>query len=233
MIKRVEISVFPSHLRPIDCDRYIEGHKKVLEAYGVTQVTSAKYDWKERTSTYIVMVEEMETKRMLGGARIQLAEEGHPLPIEMAINELDPAIFTLVKEKAVRGTAEFCGLWNSREVAGYGIGSAILGRVGVAMLEPLNLGSMFILGSPATVRAGQSVGFEVVRSLGINGTFYYPKEDLLATAMIVGDPAAIPGADPVSREAIFSLRKIPVQTTTEKGPKGILEAHYNLVLETI
>lgn len=205
----------------------------MLEAYGVTQVTSAKYDWKERTSTYIVMVEEMDTKRMLGGARIQMSEEGHPLPIEMAINELDPRIFTLVKQKAVDGTAEFCGLWNSREVAGYGIGSAILGRVGVAMLEPLHLGSMFILGSPATVRAGQSVGYEVVRSLGINGTFYYPKEDLLATAMIVDDPSTIKAADPRSREAIFSLRKTPVQTTVEKGPKGVLEAHYNLVVETI
>src|SRR3546814_16772702 len=81
------------------------------------------------------------------------------------------------------GTCELCGLWNSREVAGMGIGSFILARVGAVISSQLPLKSIFVLCAPVTVRMGKRVGAVVEKELGNEGMFFYPKDDLIATAM--------------------------------------------------
>jgi len=226
----VKINVFRADERPDDCMRYVEGHRKVLEAYGVTQVTSANLDWMYEPYTYIISVDSAEDKKMLGGARIQLASGTLPLPIETAIDKLDERIYDFVKSKAAFRTAEFCGLWNSREVAGYGIGSIFLGRVGVAIASQLRLGSLFAFASQATYKNCVKVGFRVLTDLGINGTFYYPKENLLATALVIEDLDVLAGADEVDRNRILDLREHPLQVAVEKGPKGEIEVDYDLRL---
>src|SRR5690242_11163199 len=174
---KVRLKVFRADTDPEECMRYVEGHRRVLEAYGVTQVTSANIEWIYEPYTYIVLVESDDDNRVLGGGRVQISGGKTPLPIETAIDGLDPRIFDFVKEKAASGTGEYCGLWNSKEVAGYGIGSILLVRVGISILDQLNIGSLFAFCSPATVKISTRVGYRVLASLGVNGTFYYPKED--------------------------------------------------------
>ncbi|MEX6687320.1 hypothetical protein QTN47_07425 [Danxiaibacter flavus] len=224
----VDIRIFRADENPDDTMRYIQGHRKILEAYGVTQVTSASLDWMNEPYTFIVMVESAELGKVMGGARIQIASGQLPLPIETAIDDLDTSIFDYVKAKIPGRTAEFCGLWNSREVAGFGIGSIFLGRVGVAIIEQLRLGSLFAFASQATYKNCMRVGFRIIKKLGINGTFYYPKEDLLATALIIEDPADLEGANEEDRERILDMRNRPVQTAIEKGPKGEIIVNYDL-----
>lgn len=226
---RMKIKVFRADKDHESCLRYIDGHRKVLEAYGVTHVTSVNVDWMYEPYTYIVLVESKEDERVLGGGRVQIADGKIPLPIETAIDDLDPRIFDMVREKALQGgTGEYCGLWNSKEVAGLGIGSIILVRTGIALLEQLKLGSLFAFCSPATVRISNRVGYSIIHSLGVNGTFYYPKEDLLATALLLEDPLQLSHANPVDRDRIMDLRRRPVQLVEERGPKGIVEVEYDL-----
>lgn len=224
----IKIRVFRADQEPEHCMRYVDGHRKVLEAYGVTQVTSANLDWMHEPYSYIILVESSEDGRVLGGARIQLASGTVPLPIETAINDLDTRIYEFVKQKSFQRTAEFCGAWNSREVAGYGIGSIFLGRVCMSIIIQLRLGSIFAFASPASLKLCQRVGFRIIRSLGINGIFYYPKEDLVATALIIEDPIEILGAQEEDREKILFLRENPVQKSIEKGPRGEIEVDYDL-----
>lgn len=228
----VKIKAFRADQDREECMRYVEGHHKVLEAYGVTKVTSADLSWMEEPYTYIVLIEGQETGEVLGGGRIQLAGGKIPLPIETAIDKMDTRIFDLVKEKAKNGTAEYCGLWNSKKIAGYGIGSVVLIRVGVAILDKLKVGSLFGFCSPATLKNCKSVGYQIIESLGINGTFYYPKEDLLATALLIPDPITLKYADPSERVKIFDMRKNPVQKTIEYGIKGKIEVEYDLGIES-
>lgn len=230
---KVSIRIFRADQEIDSCMRYIEGHRKVLEAYGVTQVTSANIDWVYHPSTYIVLVESTEDGRVLGGGRIQIADGKIPLPIETAIDKLDPKIYDLVKAESEKyGTGEYCGLWNSREVAGYGIGSILLIRIGIAMMDKLNIGSLFAFASPVTLKLSLKVGYKVLREVGINGTFYYPKEDLLATALMLDDPHELTTAIPSERERILDLKKNPVQKTIESGPKGEIEVDYDLRIKT-
>ena len=126
--------------------------------------------------------------------------------------------------------AEFCGLFNSKEVAGYGIGSMFLGRVAIAIASQIGVKYLMGLCSPATLRNSARVGFEILRDLGINGKFYYPKEGLIATSLIINDLDNLPNADPHERERIFDLRRNPTQQTMEKGPKGELEIVYEINL---
>lgn len=224
----IKISVFRADLNPEKCQSYIDGHRKVLEAFGVSQVTSADLSWRTEPHSFLITVDSSETGETLGGGRIQMTGGHVPLPIETAIDKLDTRIYDYVNEKARFGTGEYCGLWNSKKIAGFGIGSILLMRIGISILDQLHVGSLFAFASPATLKRSISIGYKVIKSLGINGTFYYPKEDLLATALIIEDPLQLAGADPEERETIFSLRSQPVQKITEHGPKGAIEVEYDL-----
>lgn len=229
-LKRVSIKAFRADENEAECLKYVEGHRKVLETYGVTHVTSANLSWMKEPC-YVILVESTDTGEVLGGGRVQVATGHLPLPIETAINKLDTRIFDMVKDRIVHGgTGEYCGLWNSRKIAGYGIGSVVLVRIGIAILNQLNLGCLFAFCSPATVPISMSVGYRIINSLGNNGTFYYPKEDLLATALMLEDPLELKYADPAERKIIFDLRDNPVYCTREQGRRGMLEVDYNLQL---
>ncbi len=208
--------------------RYAEGHRKVLEAYGIKQVTSTKHDWLEDPNTYVVIVESEDRKRILGGTRIQLKTEHLPLPMEVAIAKIDSGIYKYMEQFGDYNVAEFCGLFNSLEVAGYGIGSIYLGRSAIAIASQLGISSLVGLCSPVTLSISKRTGFEVLTDLGDNGAFFYPKEGLIATSIIIRDLENLPHANPREREKIFELRKNPSLNITELGRKGPMEISYNL-----
>ncbi|MCF0057224.1 hypothetical protein [Dyadobacter sp. CY356] len=210
--------------------RYVEGHRKVLESYGVKKVTSASIDWLHDPQTYVVLVESEDGEKIYGGGRIQIRSNEMKMPMEDAIAKIDQGIYQYVDNIGNESIAEFCGLFNSKEVAGYGIGSIFLGRIGVAIATQVGVKYLMALCSPATLRNCARVGFEIIRDLGNNGTFYYPKEGLVATALIIKDIENLPGANGEERERIFDLRQNPVQEAIEKGPKGEMDIYYNTKL---
>lgn len=216
------------------CQRYVEGHSKVLKIYGITMITSAKVEWFEDKDTYVILVESENGEKIYGGARIQVAGGKYQLPIETALTKFDNSIHKIVDDLRPSGTGELCGLWNSREVAGYGIGSIYLGRVGVALATQLNINTLFALCAPATVKNCMNVGFLVHEQLGDKGTFYYPKEGLVATAVLLSDTFELSTADPGEREKILQLRENPVHTAIDMGPKEReIEIDYNLVIPNL
>jgi len=172
----------------------------------------------------------MDDLRVLGGGRIQLRSKGFPLPLEEAIAEIDPSIIKYMDQFEDLEVAEYCGLWNSKEVAGYGIGSIYLVKVGVAIASQFNLKKMLALCSPATVRISKKVGYEVIETLGDNGTFYYPKEGLIATLLAIDNINELPTADSIERDFIFRLRNNKVHQTLETGPKGDMMVKFNLIV---
>jgi len=216
------------------CETYIDGHKRILDAYGVSKVTSASTDWKYDPSTYIIIIFDANDKsKIYGGARIQVRTETLKMPMEGAIAILDPGIYKYVDQYGDDNVAEFCGLWNSIEVSGYGIGSMLLGRIGVAISDQLNIKCLMALCSPATLRNCIKLGFEKIEELGNKGTFYYPKEDLIATALIIKDISNLPTGDPATRDAIMNLRENPVQFAVETGPKGQMEINYDITINLV
>lgn len=213
------------------CERYLEGHQHVLKVFDIAHITSAKPVWMDNPNCYIIMVESLFGEKVYGGARIQIADGTNPLPVEDAVREIDDNIHKLVEEKTKEGTGELCGLWNSREVAGMGIGSIFLGRTSISIVNQLNIKSLFALCAPATLRNCLKSGFEVERSLGNNGSFYYPKIDLIATALIMNDPIGLSKTLPSERECIMELRDSPNHMKVEETLKGKITVEYELSIE--
>lgn len=229
---KLSIRVFKAPDDKESCQKYYEGHSRVLRIYGITMITSAKQAWFDDPNTYVILVESENGEKQYGGARIQVAGGEFGLPIEDALTKFDHNIHDYVRELQAKGTGELCGLWNSREVAGLGIGSIYLGRVGVAVARLLNLETLYALCAPATVKNCLNVGFLVDERLGDKGTFYYPKEGLVATAVLLHDLGPLSTADPDERNKILDLRHNPIQKKLEQSPReSMLEIEYNLLIK--
>jgi hypothetical protein len=69
--------------------------------------------------------------------------------------------------------------------------------------------------------------------LGNRGTFFYPKIDLIATSIVVRDPAKLATADTYHREQILNLRENPTQTRVEETSRGPLKIEFDLKLKNI
>ncbi len=215
------------------CKKFMLGHRAVLENIGVKKITSSKDEWMENPAVFVIIVENIESNKVLGGARVHVAEGKQPLPIEEATGYLDDSIYGIIKKYADNGTGEICGLWNSREVAGMGIGSVFLTRACVAISSQIQLQSLFALCAPYTISMAENVGYTILYNVGKNGTFYYPKLDLVATAMILEDVALLSKASMEERNSIFDLRKNPNQIKNETLKNKDLVLNFNLEIQNI
>jgi hypothetical protein len=163
-----------------------------------------------------------------GGARIHVAGGTQSLPIEQATGMMDDSVFDLIWQYAQQGTGEICGLWNSREISGYGIGSIFLTRAAVTISNQIGIKSLFALCAPYTIKLAEAVGYKIDYRIGNKGTFYYPKLDLLATTMILDDVNSLVNANIEHRTTIMQLRSNPNQVRIEELRNKRIEIHYTL-----
>ena len=222
----VRLRAFRAIDDPKACELFIEGHTNVLASIGVKKVTSSKDEWMYNPAAFVLIVESLDGENVYGGARVHVAGGSQPLPVEEATGKMDNKIFNLVYQYAQNGTGEVCGLWNSREIAGYGVGSIFLTRAAVAISTQIGINSLFALCAPYTVKMAESVGYKLENRVGNNGTFYYPKLDLIATTMILEDIKNLPLADPDERNAINKIRSKSDVTEIEILRKREIEIEY-------
>src|SRR5690606_29897880 len=118
------------------------------------------------------------------------------------------------------------GLWNSREIAGYGVGSIFLTRAAVAISTQIGLTSLFALCAPYTVKMAESVGYQLETRVGNKGTFYYPKLDMMTTTMILHEHDSLTNADTQEQEAIIRSRNQSELTRIENLRRKEIEIEY-------
>jgi hypothetical protein len=215
---------------PERCEKFVKGHADVLRQYGVIKVTSSNNDWTTNPFVYVVTVETEETGEVVSGLRIHIAHPKYPLPMEMAVSQVDHKIFGLVKEYSNEGTGEVSGLWNSKSISGYGVGAFLLIRAGIAIASQLKLGSLLALVAEYTLKPSLQKGFEIEEGIGNSGTFFYPKLDLVATSIVMKDPYNLPMAEAYERDIIQNLRSNLQCSKLEIGPKGEFLVEYDLVI---
>ncbi len=121
-------------------ERYLTGHKQVLQDYGITNITTNNRVWIDMQSVYAIVAEN-EQGELVGGIRLQMADGVHPLPVEKAIGHMDGRIHDVVKSYADQGVGELCALWNAKSVAGYGI-SVMLTMAGISITNQVNCNTL-------------------------------------------------------------------------------------------
>lgn len=226
----VRLRAFRAIDDPETCALFVEGHMHVLTNLGIQKITSSRNEWLTNPASFVLVVESLDRKKVYGGARIHVAGGSQPLPIEQATGAMDMKIYDLIWKYGQSGTGECCGLWNSREIAGYGIGSIFLTRAAIAIAPQIGIKSLFALCAPYTVKLSESVGYKIEQRVGNNGTFYYPRLDLIATTMILENVKDLSSANEENRSAIYELQDNLNIVRTETLRKKQIEIHYEMVI---
>ena len=104
------------------CKRLLEGHRRVLEAYGIKNLSSFRTDWFRRDDVWIIAVLTPDGERVLAGARLQPGLVANDFPLHQAVGHVDPNVGTFLEQIIPDKAYELNALWNSIELAGMGMG---------------------------------------------------------------------------------------------------------------
>lgn len=233
----VHNSFYINAYRAIDdrslCMQYINGHVKVLEDFGITSITSNNSLWIENTDMYCVVAFDSKTDEMVGGIRIQIANGVMPLPVEKAIGKMDSRIYDVIKNYAFQGgVGELSGLWVSNKLRGLGMGPYLV-RAIISSANQLNFKTLIGICGENTLTMFKNVGFLIDQSLGKNGGFPYPSEDLTAHVVGILNAITLESAASFDKQIMINLRNNPVINRIETNHHFISEISYNLVFKNI
>lgn len=220
----ITLRAFRAVSDPETCDRFFNGHVNVLRSYGVEPISSSKREWFDNPEVYGVIAERGDT--VLGGVKIHKVGGTQMLPVEDSVGYMDHNVYRVVEESAKDGAGEACGLWNAREVSGWGLSNVMMLAV-VSITDQLDIKWLFGLTSDHTLPLFRKLGYEIIPTLGDNGDFVYPTPEYLAR-VIKMNAKTLSGALPYNRDVIMALRAQPEQTRLEKTKKGVVEIAYQL-----
>lgn len=221
---------FKATEEPELCQQFKAGHVQVLIDYGIANVTTNNDSWMQDDLVYGVVAYRVNDNKMVGGVRVHISSNNIRLPVEDAVGKMDPNIFNIITYfRENGGVGELCALWNAKEVSGLGL-SLLLIRSGISIVSQLNLGSLFTICASYTMPMVKRVGFLVEDTLGKEGGFVYPNENYIAKVLRRMNAVTLESAEPYDKARIFDLRKDPLQTFDEEGPKYKVKIIYNLIL---
>ena len=215
------------------CHEFIKGHVKVLADYGISSITSNNTFWIENPFMYCIVVEDVITKELLGGIRIQIADGITPLPVEKAVGYMDARIYDVVKRFAFSGgVGELNGLWVSNKLKGVGMGPYLV-RAAIASASQLNFVTLIGICGENTLQMFINVGFLLENSLGKNGGFPYPSEDLTAHVVGILNAVSLETAASYDRNIMTVLRSNKVIDRIETNNNFISNISYNLLYNNV
>ncbi len=223
------IRAFQAPADPAGSAEFLREHRKVLEDFGITNVTTNEETWMQDPDTYVIVAEHPELG-MVGGVRIQLARPDLELPMVHAVGKLDPHVTTVLERLAFEGrSAELCGLWNAHRYVGRGL-PLLLGYASTSLASQLGLRTMVCLIAHYTLHHALKVGFTMLDEVGNGGTFSYPIPSIKAIALCLTDVIAVQDAHWDHRQRVISLRLRPEQIAQENPLDKAMTVDYRLNL---
>lgn len=228
-VAEVRLRVIKATEDPLAVDKYIKGHEEVLLNNGVS--LSKGYDyWRELDSVYLLVAESLDSEVCYGGARLHVWNGEDPLPMQLFLSNLEPRIFIELDQFAQRneGIVEIGGLWNSRLVAGLGLGSEHLIRTSIAATAFIPVKNVFTFCSPFVSRFADDFGFKAYETLGQNGKFPFPDDRWMSTINYMEDKMELNSAKQEEKEKIFDIRtnRKFIKLYTDRGRN--LQIHFDL-----
>ena len=215
------------------CNYYLKGHTKVLLDYGISNITSNNRVWMDNPDIYCLTIQNQDTDEMMGGIRIQLANGIYPLPVEDAIGYMDNKIYTIVENYANNGgIGELSALWVDNRLRGLGVGVYLV-RAAIASASQLNFKTMTGICGDVTLKMFNDVGFIIETSLGNNGQFYYPNDELIAHVVGILDAISLESAADYDKNIMVSFRNNFIQEREECDTGKRITIDYNLIYPNV
>ncbi|MEX0811280.1 MAG: GNAT family N-acetyltransferase [Chitinophagales bacterium] len=229
MTEPITIRAFRAIDEPETCQKFYKGHIDALRSFGVEPISSAKIEWIENPNVFGVIAE--YNNKILGGVKLHRYDYNYKLPIENSVGYLDDKIFKIIEKNRTKNLGELCGLWNTREIAGRGLGYVLL-RALVVITSQVQVDTLISLSSDHTIKMLRGLGYRVIRTLGNNGEFLFPTKDYIARVMILNSKT-LSWALPYNKTTMLSLRDKPEQFRIESGNKGKINVKYNLNISVL
>jgi len=211
------------------CQAMVEGHKRVLHAYGIKNISSFNTDWMGRDDVILIVAMSADGNKILAGTRLQSGDKPEDLPLYQAVGHMDeglkPWLATLLKDQ----TMELNGMWNSIELAGMGLGVEWMVQSAMASMSILDLRNILALTSPVTRKMRDKMGWSIKDQFGDDGYFKYPNDKLLASIEQFIFPDDLPKSQKEVRVFLDELWADPTGYVMNiKGPKGKLKVRFNI-----
>jgi hypothetical protein len=227
-VAQAEVRVFRSNEHPGLCHEMVDGHRAVLMAYGIKNLTTFNRDWIGRSDVLAILAQGADG-RILGGARMQRIHDLSDMPLFRAVSEQDPELARVLQPYIDEGAWELGGLWNSMELAGMGVEATFLIQAAMAAMPLSDARHMFALTSPVTRRMQTALGFETQGGVGDDGFFIYPTPTLKASIARFTFPEQLTLATAEVREFLKGIWEDPMTFAHEMGgPKGEMLVRFRL-----
>lgn len=226
---KIILKAFRAPDQPELCAEFLREHRKVLEDFGIENVSTNTDTWMHDPGAYMIVALH-ESLGMVGGIRLQLAAENVPLPMEEAIGKLDPRVAPALEALRAKGNGEVCSLWNANRYANMGV-PVLLSQAVTAMASMAGVQHMVCLVAHYTQRHPRRNGFVVMNEVGEQGCFSYPIPSIKAIAMVNNDTLLLSDASQTQRHTIYSIRMRPRQVRVESPASTPLEVHYEMCLD--
>lgn len=227
-METLSFKAFRAPDEPELCAEFLRQHRKVLEDYGISNVTTNTASWTSDPDTFVIVAISSRSG-MIGGVRIEVDKPNRHLPIHEALFGLDPNIQGTLERLRFSGNAEVCGLWNANRYSSKGLPS-LLAFAAVSVANQIGIRSMVCLVAHYTLRHALKAGFTIIENLGDGGTFTYPIPSIKAIAMIIPDVTTLAHANSVHRQSLLSLRLRPNQKRVDLIGGELIELDYQLCI---
>ncbi|MCB0772706.1 MAG: hypothetical protein KJZ58_04155 [Flavobacteriales bacterium] len=228
-VERITLKAFCAPDEPELCEEFLREHRKVLEDFGISHVTTNNEVWMHDPDCYVIVALH-ETLGMVGGIRLKIDQPGSPLPMAAAIRKLDPNVDEVLAGLQPFGNGEVCGLWNAHRYNGKGI-PVLLSQAVTAMAVSAGARKMVCFVAHYTQKHPAKNGFVVMDTVGDHGYFPgYPIPRIIAIAMVNPDTMLLEHASTEHRQLLYSLRLRPEQVRWEKPGSTVLEVTYQMRL---
>lgn len=173
-LREVTLHVFASADDPALSRQFAEGHKAVLKASGITNLTSFGDEWMGDPDTTVFLLTCQDDEVLLSGMRLQKRQADHPLPLERAVGRNHPEVVRALDAHQQEGCGEFCALWSRRETAMAGIGMLTMACVGLGVMPRLDIRHGYAFMGTNMRPIQRELGFDIKEDWGEDGVFHYP-----------------------------------------------------------
>lgn len=211
------------------CQAMVEGHKRVLHAYGIKNISSFNTDWFGRDDVILIVAMSADGNKILAGTRLQSGDNPEDFPLYQAVGHMDEGLKPWLSNLVKDGTMELNGMWNSIELAGMGLGVEWMVQSAMASMSILDLRNILALTSPVTRKMRDKMGWSIKDQFGDDGYFNYPNDKLLASIEQFVFPDDLPKSQKDVRVFLEELWADPTGYVMNiKGPKGKLKVRFNI-----
>lgn len=225
VLSEVCLRIFRADEDTSSCEQFLAGHREVLLAAGIRNLTSMDRSWVGSPDHTVFMLLDAAGDRVLSGMRLMRRTAFNRLPMERAVSTGHPEVSRIVESHMDEGCGEFCALWSHREVAVAGVGMVPMACAGLGVMPVVDVRHGFAFMGRNMNAMQRSLGFDIMKDVGVAGSFDYPTSPILSEIGHFISPESLNNSQEFVQNFVRAMAEEPSQCHELKGRFGSVAYH--------